>query len=89
MGFEAQPLELLEEEEEAAWLLVPALLAGVAATGTMGALMSWCRSAEPPEPLASPISEKPITIQVIPVASHQSLSSMVSVSSTDLLAQTE
>eukprot|EP00435_Cladocopium_sp_Y103_P013873 s3053_g3.t1 len=47
LAFEGLPLESLEAldaEEEAAWLLVPALLAGVAATGAMGVIMAWCRS---------------------------------------------
>lgn len=92
LAFEGLPLEAVEEEE-AAWLLVPALLAGVAATGAMGGIMAWCRRCsndeDLTEPMSSPSGEKPITIQVVPVASNPSVSSMVSVSSAPDLTETE
>lgn len=94
LAFEGLPLDTLDVEEEAAWLLVPALLAGVAATGAMGVIMAWCRShsadAGLTESMSSPVGDKPITIQVIPVASHQSVASLVSVASTmDLATENE
>jgi len=77
MAFETETVEL-EAEVEAAWLLVPALLAGVAATVAMGGIMAFCRRRGEFEALASPAGDKRITVQVVPVASRDSLASTVS-----------
>ncbi|CAJ1388139.1 unnamed protein product, partial [Effrenium voratum] len=62
MAFETETVEL-EAEVEAAWLLVPALLAGVAATVAMGGIMAFCRRRGEFEALASPAGDKRITVQ--------------------------
>lgn len=79
-----------EDEEAAGRLLVPSLLAGVAAVAALVAVMACLRDQKakgakgainrPPCPLESPASSGRISIQVVPVASCESLASTVALS---------